>query len=732
MHQILAAVLSQENSPEERLASLAELDDFLGDKESFEALVAHLPEEGSVDVRRAILFRLIDAQLPRSKADPAFRDCLFRMASFEAEASLRRIAIEGLARFVGADPEIELLLALSLTTDLSAEIQLLCLKGLMSLARVRPETAETVIAWAPDAPQECNDLLMDFFEKLDLVSAQRGYAALLTPQRPIEARTRIVERLLAMPHLDPAVAAILAWRLTEESQPFLWIRLLVLLCNAQAAGPELIARSLETMLARPELNTACTLMQPYFDFYPELRARLASAYPQIPSRSGRMDMLAMMCEAGNPDLLNSGLKDENVCVRRHAIQLAQRFINRYPKDIVAALAQSLKKETNLELRRLILEALAARETMDAGLEEALLGIFAGESDAWTRRMLARLILKIPPTPLNERELLGAYLSILDDPLLRKEACGPLMERLSSFRFSASAELQLMILGLLHHTVDFDLFGKLFPLARAMCTDRKPLLAELVPALYRFIDYYPQDPLPDILRLIADSTASLPELQKEIPYIVQLTEASWLLDSIPKELQKQSIFEQILLAFHAADFPTMKKLIDQGFENRVLKKSEIVQLYICALAHPELGAALDAIVPIMKEAELITPEIAEQSLAFLVRYPVGGSAVQCVKRYLSEFGTKIPGYPESVKEAISEDNYRHFARMRRNWADQWPLWDLVPPGELPALLRSLLREPIEPGGAMTSPPDQVIQNAALAKLRQTSDSDEEDDDACAKE
>jgi len=123
--------------------------------------VAHLPEEGSVNVRRAILSRLIDAQLPHSKADPAFRDCLFRMASFEAEASLRQIAIEGLARFVGVDPEIELLLALSLTTDLSVEIQLLCLKALLSLARMQPETAETVIAWAPDAPQECNTSLMD-------------------------------------------------------------------------------------------------------------------------------------------------------------------------------------------------------------------------------------------------------------------------------------------------------------------------------------------------------------------------------------------------------------------------------------------------------------------------------------------------------------------------------------------------------------------------------------------
>jgi hypothetical protein len=454
------------------------------------------------------------------------------------------------------------------------------------------------------------------------------------------------------------------------------------------------------MLARPELSSVCVLMQPYFDSYAELRVRLAFAYPRIPSRSGRISLLAMMCEVGKPDLLNSGLEDENVCVRRHAIQLAQRFINRYPKDIVAALAQSLRKETNLELRRLILEALAARGTVDAGLEETLLGIFARESDAWTRRMLARLILKIPPTPLNERELLGAYLSILDDPLLRRGASEPLLERLNSFRFSASAELQRMILGLLHHTVDFDLFGKLFPLARSMCTDRKPLLAELIPALYRFIDYYPQDPLPDILRLVADSKASLPEQQKEIPYIVQLTQASWLLDSISEELQKESTFGQILLAFHAADFPKMKKLLDQGFESRVLKKSEIVQLYICALSYPECGAALEAIVPIMKEAGLITPEIAAQSLAFLVRYPVNSSATQCIKSYLSEFGTTIPGYMESVKGEISGDNYRHFARMRRNCADQWPLWDLVPP-------------------------DQVIQNAALAKLRQSSGGDSED-------
>jgi hypothetical protein len=730
MRRILSLVLSRENSPEERLRSLAALDGFLGDREAFEALAAHLQEEGSVDVRRAILSRLIDAQLPRAKADPAFRDCLSRMASFEAEASLRRIAFQGLARFVAADPEIERLLALSLTTELSAEIQLVSLNGLMSLPRVRPETAETVVAWAPDAPRCCDEPLLAFFEKLDLASAQRGCAALLTPQRPIELRTRSVERLMAMPRLDPAAAAILARRLMEEPQPSLWLRLLVLLCSVEGADIELIARSLEIMLARPELSSACALMQPYFDSRPELRARLASAYPSVPSSSVRMSLLAMMCEAGNPDLLSAGLKDENASVRRHAILLARRFINRYPKDIVAALARSLNGETNLALRRLILEALTARETTDAGLEEALLAGFAGENDPWMRAMSARLVLRIPPTPLNERELLNAYLSILDDPLMRREAYEPLLERLNSFRFSASAELREMILRLLHHTVDFDLFGKLFPLARAMCTDRKRLLSELIPALYRFIDYFPQDPLHDILRLMADSKASLPELQGAIPYIVQLTRASWLQDSIPEELRKGSIFEQILLEFNAADFPEMKKLIDRGFENRVLKKSDLIRLYISALAHPELGKALDAIVPILREAGVIAPEIVQQSLAFLVRYPVNGSAMHCVERYLSDFGPTIPGYLESVKGAITGDNYRHFALMRYKSADQWPLLDLVPAGELFGLLRSLLREPLDPRGGAVAPPEHLIQNAALARLRRNFDSDPEDMEALA--
>ncbi|HLJ65077.1 MAG TPA: hypothetical protein VKT70_13270, partial [Stellaceae bacterium] len=707
-------------SIKERLRRVTALGQELQVPGVIEALLAWLPLEAASEVRGEILRLLVSPLAPRARLGQAWRDTLYRTIAFEAETPLRRLAIEGLGALAGADPEIEELLVTLLGTELDPACRRLCLEGLLTLPRLNAASIDALLAFAANAPREGRERLAELLFRLDLGVGQKGLLALLTPESPESLRRTILERLSTSPRLEEPAA--LRQYLEREGEPALWIKGLALLVKFPGNDPALLTSALEVMLTRGQFSAALPLMRPLL----AAGVDLGAAYRLVTTNKARHTILTLALEAGQPDLLALGLRDESPWLRQQAIALAARAIDRFPAIVTPALTQVMREDPLVVLRRQSLEALLTRAT----LSPDLLDTFAEETDPLMRARLAQAILKIPPTPLIEAALLKAILAILDDPTFSREAGPALLARLRSFAFRADPDLEEILLRLLRRTVDFDLLALLVQRASEAVRTKHRLLPVLVAALYRFIDYYPQEPLPQILRLIEDFTGSLPALQQEIPAIVRLTGASWLLGAAAGTgVQKELLFERILAHFQAGEFERMRALLRQGFEHRLLKKSEITRLYLDALAHPALiDAVSETLLPIMKEVGLISPEIVAASLAFLVRFPVRNQAAHAVTRYLGTYGPSSLGYLNEVKRVLSPGNYRRFARLssERRRPHDWPLWALLPDRESRAMLHQLLGEPVDEEAA----PFERVQDFALARLATLPNHDVSDFEAVA--
>ncbi len=93
---VLAAVLSTERTPEERLASLEALHDFLKDEGVALALGAAAREENTLAVREAMLAEFFGVDITRFTKKDEYIDHVFHFARMERESGLRQMAVERL------------------------------------------------------------------------------------------------------------------------------------------------------------------------------------------------------------------------------------------------------------------------------------------------------------------------------------------------------------------------------------------------------------------------------------------------------------------------------------------------------------------------------------------------------------------------------------------------------------------------------------------------------------
>jgi hypothetical protein len=150
---ILAALLSNERTSEERLKSLESLQDFLKDEPVALALGAAAREERDGRVRRAMVQALLAVDITRFVDKEVYLDHVFHFAETEPESELRRLAVQRLAGLVSADERIQDLLVETLVYELNEDIQSDCLQAIERCPSKSAATVESLIDFARYAPQ---------------------------------------------------------------------------------------------------------------------------------------------------------------------------------------------------------------------------------------------------------------------------------------------------------------------------------------------------------------------------------------------------------------------------------------------------------------------------------------------------------------------------------------------------------------------------------------------------
>ncbi|QHS62888.1 hypothetical protein [Chitinophaga agri] len=728
-------LLSHERPEAERLEALNSLRPFLSTDEAAEKLSVAARDEASVTVRTEMLFLLCAIPVTRLTQRAAYIDTFCWFACLEPERALRLQAVQQLAVLAAHVDTVQEILADTLVNDFDTRIQLACIFGLGNTVHKTADTIQKISAFIPVAPAVCKPGLLQLVKQFPLPAAAEQALHFLAPMESSHTRLEAVEFLASLPAPLPVVINTLSLQFLTETDQLVRKAIIQFLSGLKTTDPSLFAGIIAALHHMPDQPELLLLIKDRLAAHPELTGQLSRLFTESTAAGLKISLLTLLQHSDIPDLLISGLHDSNPYVREATLPYLHQHFTRHQSLIEPALVAAVKKEPLTVLRSELLYVLIHTGRKSADTETALITLALAETDHRLKIQLAEAATQFPVTAENKTSLLQLFREIMEGVYFPEHIKMQVRERLRTFSYSDSPELKQSLGVMLEQAKDITEVAEAYKLLKTLETDLHQLAPVMINVLYRHIASYPQAPLDEWVQQLGKMAAQDAAIRAELPYIVSLTKANWLLSETEKSDQTGAFlpaFKQTLLKKNGMQsFMEAERMLNEAWQNRTIKKAEVLALYRMLLSLPKTDGILQRLLNIMQTGKLVTPELVQISLDYLLT-SIDKDGTYLVRKYLESTGFLDLEYRNRVMVLFTQENFRRYiqhnisglhAKKRygtlNDWEysgwysayTDWPIAELVFSMEPGTLITQLFSAPPSPRDA----PEATLQYIVLEHL-----------------
>ncbi|WP_343745709.1 hypothetical protein [Chitinophaga sp.] len=694
-------LLSTERSTEERLTALSRLRPFLEAAEGITRLCDAVQAETTVAVKTAMLQQLCELDSARVTDHPSYIATLALIACLDPERPLRLMAVSTLASLAAHVDDIQDILAETMAHDLDTAIQLASIQGLRNSVRKSEATIGRIGEYIPQAPAACREALLALVQQLPLPAAATMALQFTGPLEATHLRLTAIGFLAAMPQVpSDALSQLAAMIPTETSLP---VReaIISLLAGMRQVDETLFKGIFQALQQMPDLPDLLALVTGRLTAHPELQDAFAALFAATPSAGLKIRLLTLLQQADMPQLIVSGIQDANPYVREATLPLLTSRFAAFQEQLEPALAAAIRQEPLLALRSAMVQVILQTGRKSAETARLLVELATTETDHHLKTQLATAACEVTIQEQFQPALLQLYCDILEGQWYPAALKQQVIDRLQTFSYSDNPHLRKSLGLLLDQAKDIHELDRIYRVLKTLEADFSQLAPSLLQALYRHIAWYPQQPLDEWVKLIGQLAEQHPGLRAELPYLVSVTGATWLLQGAEKADQTGAFLPTLKDAMMKNNgmqsFMEVQRLINDAWNNRTIKKGEIIALYQMLLQTPKSSGLLQQVTGILQQGKLVTPELVTLSLDYILTSQ-DTEGVYVVRKYLEQAGFIDLEYRERLLRLFTQERYVQFMQHRlpqlhskrriqtfNDWEyaggwscpyGQWPIADLV--------------------------------------------------------
>ncbi|MBC9934954.1 hypothetical protein [Chitinophaga qingshengii] len=702
-------LLSTERSTEERLTALSQLRPFLETAEGITKLCEAVSAESTIAVKQAILQQLCELDGARVTNHPTYIQTLAGVACLDPERPLRYMAVSRLAALAAHISGIQDVLAETMAYDLDTEIQQASIEGLQHCVSKSAATIEKIGAYLPQSPVACHEALLVLVQQLPLPAAADMAVYFTGPLEPTRLRLAALQFLSTLPQVPVNVLSQLTALIPTETSLPVRGAIIQLLAGMRTVDEALFKNIFQALQQMPDLPDLLALVADRLTAYPELQSSFVELFTTTPSAGLKIRLLHLLQQADLPQLIISGLQDNNPYVREATLPLLAHRFAAWQEQLEPALTAAIRKEPLLALRSALVQVVLQTGRKSAATDQLLVELAVSETDHSLKVQLATAACEVTIQESFQPALLQLYGDILEGQWYPATLKQLVIDRLQTFSYRNDPHLRKSLGLLLDQAKDIHELDRVYRVLKTLEADFSQLAPSLLQALYRHIAWYPQQPLDEWVKLIGQLAEQHPSLRAELPYLVSVTGASWLLQGAEKTDQTGAFLptlkEAMLKNNGMQSFMEVQRLINDAWNNRTIKKAEIIALYQMLLQTPKSSGLLQQVTGILQQGKLVTPELVTLSLDYILTSP-DTEGVYVVRKYLEQVGFIDLAYRERLTRLFTQERYAQFMQhhmpqihsKRRiqtfndweyagGWTcpyGQWPVADLVfaiEPGDL---------------------------------------------------
>jgi hypothetical protein len=697
-----------ERNEHERLEALDSLQPFLATDEAVEKLAAAAREENTLSVRARMLELLCAIPITRLSQREALIDTLSWFACLEPERPLRTLAIEKLAALSAYLDSVQEILADTLVYDLDPVIQQECINGLLHTVNKSGDTIAKVAQYIPLAPASTKPALLELVRQFPADTAATLALLFLSPLEHKTTRLAAIQFLAQLTAPSATVITELSTRFMAETDLHVRAAIISLLANLRVIDTTLFSSIFIALQHMPDQPELLALLKDRLVAHPELQGALTTLFSQSTSSGLKIRVLSLLEHSDIPSLLISALEDKNPYVREAAIPYLEKQFVRFQDELEPALVAAIRQEPLLALRSALVNVLLRTGRKSNETLQLVTSLAVSETDPYLKVQLINAVLEVPVTPGNKDILLQLFREIMEGNWYPDYIRNAVIQRLQTFSYSDSPDLKRSLGLLLEQSKDIRELAATYGLLKTLQVDFSQLAPAIITSLYRHIAFYPQAPLDEWVQLLGKLSAQDSTVRAELPHIVSLTKANWLLGETDKADQTGAFlpaFKQTMLKKNGMhSFMEAERMLQEAWQNRTIKKGEVIALYKLLLSMPKPGGILHQLLQIMQTGKLVTPELVQISLDYL-QHATDKDAQYMVRKYLEGTGFIDQEHRDKLMQLFTQENYakyvqfnlptlhskRRYATLNdweyQGWAAmyaQWPIAELaftIEPGEL---------------------------------------------------
>ncbi len=654
--EVLKAVITPERTTAERLKSLAELHDFLRDEAAVHELCKAARVEESVDVRRAMLAAITQCDVTRLKDRAPFLDTLATFAAMDPEPDLRAHALGWIGEYSAHDPSVEALLVESLLNDLDPRVLTAALHGLKRCTRKSRPTIEKLAAAGRTLPKELRPAWLEVVGQIEKNDQQTVLVGLLHPWEP--SRGDVLDRFAAFPTLAPAAVKAIVEYLRQEPSRALQAKAVGVLTGAAQTDPALFTIVLDVLSEVPDHGELLAAFKDRLASYPDLVEKLKALFGKTGSTSLKCGLFDLLGDAIGPDIAAAALKDPSPWVRYRAIDRCTALLPRHAELMLKALREAVAQEGVVELRERMMRAFMTAGKKDKATEAFLVEQAAREGDPALEHAIVAAVLDVPIDDSNRAALLRVYQRVLVEPHFDPNLRANVFHRLKAFAYRDEPELVACYRAMMERSTSIEEVDDLHEQLRKLEPDLAGLMPLLLKLFQRWAHHYARDPLHQWVKDFRDQAPHVPAAKAAIPWVVKLTGATWAMDAADASAQKANFLGAMREALSGSGgYRASQNLLEDGWKNRTLKKSDLIALFKLLLHMPGQDGLKQSVMKIMGEGKVVNAEIVDLCLDELEQ-----KSDYEIYKFLSEHGPLDPTFKERLMARVSPAGYAEFCRV----------------------------------------------------------------------
>ena len=658
-----------------------------------EFLCNYVEKEHSYELKHQIIGLLVNSNALFLTDCQPYLQVLLNTLSQETEPELRRIAVVGLSKKAWKDPAVLKVLLQTLVSDMDPAVQAMAARVLAKPASLSDELYEKIREELKIAPRHLQKTLLEIIAKSGkAIWIEAAALALLRVSVSTEQRASALHLLGELPNLQPKTIKQLVNWLHQEPETELLSLLANILFSLNSLDEATYETALRLLLAGGRKSQGyIRLLEPKFHSQPNLLNAFLKVMTQHQDAAIKMLALEMLHYSGLVELWRVFFNDNNPLVREYAVLNATHILKQQPREIILLLLELYRNEKHGQIKKTVLQLLQKHAYLLATVDLKQLDVLFTEKDLLLQREIATLHLSIPiEMSAGQLQFLEkGWIALLKNPALPRQQRNLLLNKLQHAGHLGGPALEEAMLVTLNQIKNFQDLKDYYPAIIKIVKEPAVLLPNLLRLFQKFIGHYPAAPLDSILRLLQSLQTQNAEVLEKLPFIIKTTGESWLLKEVSEEAQKSELYAAILTHLNACEFSRAVILLNEGYGNETLRKKEVIDIYSRSLVHPGMYEMVQALVPIMRKANVITGETLQASLRYISSFHFGQTANSLILDYVTDLGPQIPDYDHRYFELVNSHAFLNFVLKSfdqandaelsdgKQW-DDWRLWQIAYP------------------------------------------------------